>query len=88
MNPNRNHKCPCCENFTLPGDDIFPGSFFICPVCYWEDDNVQFDDPEFKCGANKESLNEARENYKAFRASSQRFIKLVRPPNEDEINNV
>lgn len=82
-----NHKCPCCENRTFPGDDIFPGSFFICPVCYWEDDNVQFENPEFSGGANDESLNEARSNYKAFGAINKKWLSNVRPPKPEEIDS-
>lgn len=79
-----NHRCPCCENRTLPGDDIFPGSFSICPVCYWEDDNVQYDDPNFTGGANKESLNEARANYKDFGAVNKEVLRYVRPATTEE----
>lgn len=43
--------CPCCGNLTFDADDVFPGSFEICPVCYWEDDDVQFLDPEYRGGA-------------------------------------
>lgn len=82
-----NHKCPCCENRTLPGDDIFPGSFYICPVCFWEDDNVQYEDPDFAGGANKESLNEARLNYTAFGAVNEESVRCVRPPTPKEMRH-
>ena len=59
--------------------------FEICPVCNWEDDDVQFNNPDFRGGANKESLNEARENYKKFGAASKKYIKEVRSPLPDEI---
>jgi hypothetical protein len=61
-------------------------TFEICPVFNWEDDNVQFNNPAFRGGANQESLNEARENYKNFGASSQKYIKEVRAPLPDEIS--
>ncbi|MBQ6845490.1 MAG: hypothetical protein IJO61_00020 [Oscillospiraceae bacterium] len=32
------------------------------------------------------SLNQARENYKKFRASSMRVKEFVRPPNENEFS--
>jgi hypothetical protein len=32
-------------------------------VCGWEDDNVQFDDPDFRGGANVPSLNEVRAEF-------------------------
>lgn len=64
-----------------------PGTFQICPVCYWEDDNVQFDDPSFAGGANQESLNDARANFKKFGASSSRFVGFVRDPLPDEVSD-
>lgn len=35
----------------------------ICSVCNWENDPIQLTNPEFRGGANKESLLEARESY-------------------------
>ena len=40
-----------------------PGSYEICPVCGWEDDRVQREDPDFAGGANTMSLNEAIKAY-------------------------
>jgi cysteine-rich CPCC protein len=54
-------------------------------VCGWEDDLVQFHDPDYRGGANKVSLNEARQNYAAFGASEERLKHLLRPPREEEI---
>ncbi len=45
---------------------------------------MQFDEPDFRGGANKESLNEARANYKKFGACSEEFAHLVRPPTVEE----
>ncbi len=53
--------CPCCGHFTL--SEMPPGTYEICPICNWEDDEVQFKDPTYKGGANTESLNEARKRY-------------------------
>ena len=55
------YACPCCGRLTLPEEP--PGTFDICKECGWEDDNVQFDDPDARGGANSESLREARERY-------------------------
>ena len=55
------YQCPCCGFLTL--DEEPPGTFDICTVCGWEDDNVQFDDPDFAGGANTMSLNEAKKAY-------------------------
>jgi hypothetical protein len=32
----------------------------VCGICGWEQDGVQLDDPDYRGGANSESLNEAR----------------------------
>ena len=50
----------CCGNHSLPPDSIYE----ICPVCGWEDDDIQNDDPNFEGGANDMSLNQAKEAYK------------------------
>jgi len=50
-------ECPCCKN------KIFTehGAYEICPICHWEDDPVQSNDPDYAGGANQMSLNQARE---------------------------
>ncbi|WP_410982840.1 CPCC family cysteine-rich protein [Bacillus cereus] len=55
------YTCPCCGYKTLEEEP--PGTFDICSICFWEDDNVQFDDPDYEGGANEESL---RQHQKAF----------------------
>src|SRR3712207_8061939 len=47
--------CPCCGYRTLREPEY--GSYDICPVCFWEDDSVQFSDPDYRGGANHESLD-------------------------------
>jgi hypothetical protein len=54
-----NKKCECCGFFTLPEDSIFE----ICPLCGWQDDGVQNDDPDYAGGANELSLNEYRSQW-------------------------
>jgi len=75
--------CPCCRFRTL--SEPPPGTFEICPVCFWEDDAVQFADPDATGGANDVSLREARANFAAFGASDRRFLDKVRPPEADEL---
>ena len=72
MNP-----CPCCgyEVFAEP-----PGSYDICPICFWEDDNVQLRYPEMGGGANKPSLIEAQKNYAALGVMEERFLGNIRKP--------
>lgn len=38
--------------------------FDICDICSWEDDDLQFENPDYRGGANSVSLNEARKAYK------------------------
>lgn len=66
MNPEKEgFVCPVCGKFTFEK----LGDFEICAVCGWENDKVQFLDPDFRGGANSMSLNEAREKY--FSCNSQ-----------------
>src|SRR5205814_8326840 len=75
------HACPCCGYRTLP--EAPPGTYEICPICFWEDDNVQFEDPDFTGGANRVSLKEAQKNFGDFGASERRLLKFVRRPTTD-----
>lgn len=74
--------CACCGHLTLEFD---PGDYEICPICFWEDDPVQSKDLDYKPGANKVSLNEARANYQAFGVSELEYKEDVRPPLPEEV---
>ena len=63
----KEYPCPCCGQLTL--EEKPPGTYLICRVCHWEDDPVQFDDPSYTGGANRVSLEQARENFRAFGVS-------------------
>lgn len=52
--------------------------YSICPICYWEDDPVQFEEPYYEGGANRVSLIQARINYKEFGACELDMKKYVR----------
>ncbi|XAM50337.1 hypothetical protein TVTCOM_04380 [Terrisporobacter vanillatitrophus] len=56
------YACSCCGNLSL--DEKPPGTFEICKICGWEDDEVQYNEPDYEGGANEISLNKARELYK------------------------
>lgn len=75
--------CPCCANLTL--SEAAPGTFEICPVCYWEDDETQFRDPDYRGGANVVSLNEAKSSYRSIGASAEEHTGVVRPPTLEEV---
>ena len=52
-------KCPVCGKFEFEEY----GDFDICPVCNWENDNLQYDEHNYSGGANDLSVNEARIEY-------------------------
>lgn len=69
-------KCPCCDYYTLNGS----GEYEICPVCFWEDDESQRHMPDMAGGANRVSLNEARQNFHKFGACEDSVKSKVRKP--------
>jgi hypothetical protein len=73
-----NYACPCCGFLTF--EDELGGTFEICPVCFWEDDFVQNNDPSYEGGANGINLNEAKKNFDSFGAIKSEFIREVRKP--------
>lgn len=78
----KKYTCPCCGYKTL--DEPPPGTYNICPICFWEDDGVQFDDPFYKGGANHVSLIEAQKNFVEFGACEKEMLKYVRKPSEND----
>ncbi len=73
------YACPCCGYLTYteePG-----GTYFICPVCFWED----VDNPDDADNANRVSLTEARRNFLEFYACSKKDLPHVRVPRLYEI---
>lgn len=52
-------KCPVCGKYEFDKS----GDWDICPVCNWENDNIQADDHNYAGGANDLSVNEARIEY-------------------------
>ena len=79
----KRYPCPCCGFLTMFGPIRY--TFDICPVCGWEDDEVQYDDPDHEEGANTVSLNQARSNYAKFGAAKKCSLPDVRPPRSYEI---
>lgn len=65
------YSCPCCEYKTLPTK----GEYFICPVCFWEDDgNV---DPNYYSSPNKMTLAQARDNFIKLGAMDESSIRFL-----------
>jgi hypothetical protein len=79
---NKKYECPCCGYLTL--EEKPPGTFEICPVCYWEDDDIQYYDPNYIGGANEVSLTQARINFRSFGAIDEGSIKYIRKPLDSE----
>jgi len=75
--------CKCCGYNTL---SEFPnGTFEICEICFWEDDIIQSNNPNYEGGSNRISLNHAKENFEKFGACEESMIKNVRKPSIDDI---
>ena len=77
------YECPCCRNYTLPEEA--PGTDYICKVCFWQDDYIQYHNPEYKGGANEECLSQARKNYREFGVSELKYSDKVRTPTFEEL---
>ena len=79
------YTCPCCGYLVFDGP---PGTYDICPICFWEDDIVQLAFPELDGGANDCSLIDSQKNYIAIGVSEMRFKVNVRTPNESDVRNL
>ena len=77
------YRCPCCGFYTL--NEKPTDSYEICPVCYWEVDRLQQKEADYEGGANRVSLNTARENFARCGAIEDRLADDVRKPFEDEM---
>ncbi|MGI8996758.1 MAG: CPCC family cysteine-rich protein [Pyrinomonadaceae bacterium] len=82
MTRKEKYSCPCCGYKTL--HQVPPRSWAICPICYWEDDPVQFDDPDYAGGANKVSLKQAQKNFAEFGTSEMEWRRYVRQPRDKD----
>ncbi len=73
-----NVRCLCCGSRTLTA----PGTFELCPVCWWLDDGQDEADADVVRGGPNGilSLTAARTNFLACGASDPRFVGHVRAP--------
>ena len=69
------HQCACCDHFTLENR----GQYDICPVCFWEDDGLDVDQPDAHSGPNQMSLREGRHNFELVGACEARHTVHVLP---------
>ena len=81
----RRIQCPCCGYFTIDGDEEVIIDY--CEVCGWRYDLPAHEVPNERIGYNKISLNDARENYKLFKASKKEFLGTdrIRDPLPEEL---
>jgi hypothetical protein len=79
------YYCPCCGYDTLKEEP--PGTYDICPICFWEDDPIQFNDPDYEGGANQVSLRQAQINFEQFGACEEDMIKNVFKPDKSYKRN-
>jgi hypothetical protein len=75
------YPCVCCGHLTMNDG---PGSYQICAVCFWEDDDIQLRWPDYSGGANRPSLIEAPQNFQDYGACDERSMEHVRRPEDDE----
>lgn len=78
------YPCVCCGYKTLPvpKEDAIA---YICPVCFWENDIFISSDDEPSDENRGMSLNEAKKNFKMYRACGKEYLSYVREPFESEI---
>lgn len=56
-------RCPVCGQYEFSRKDDYD----ICEICGWENDGLQYDDPDYEGGANEMSLNQAKRAWAAGR---------------------
>ncbi len=71
------YPCPCCGYLTLEKPP--PGTYQICPVCFWEDTN-NFEE----WGTNYCTLRQAQQNFNRWGVCEKEWGYLVRNPTESE----
>lgn len=76
-------RCPCCGYKTLEENSVYN----ICDICFWEDDIIQFEYPEYRGGANSISLKEAQRNFIEFGAYDKMYLNNVRSPDKYDLRD-
>jgi hypothetical protein len=84
-NSAERYPCPCCGYLVF---DDPPGSYDICPICFWEDDAVQLRYAGSAVGANHLCLLDAQRAYAGYADEVARGEQppgpLVRLPINDQ----
>jgi hypothetical protein len=76
------YTCLCCGYKSL--DEEPTDTYAICRICFWEDDGLQFRNPDYEDGVNGVSLRQAQKNFIKFGACDEDCIEFVRKPNRNE----
>jgi hypothetical protein len=58
-------------------DEEASGTYDICKVCFWKDDNVMIENPDYWGGANGVCLRQAQRNFIKFGASEKIHVESV-----------
>ena len=66
-------QCPCCDYFTLGKREEYE----ICPICFWEDDGVNFDKLDDYSSPNHKTLRQGREDFIKYGACDSTMVKNV-----------
>jgi hypothetical protein len=67
-------KCPCCSYYSIPkGED---GLFWICQVCYWENDLSEMCEEGY-IGVNGISISDAIDNFNNYGVSNMKWIDKI-----------
>jgi hypothetical protein len=53
--------------------------YLICPICFWEDEGQDLDEPDEESGPNHMTLRQARQNFVQFGACERTMVKNVIP---------
>ena len=70
-------KCPCCGQMTL--EDVNENS--ICPVCGWEDDWWDSNNPDSLPSCNYWTLNESR---RLFNETGKTMVQLYNEKHKEQ----
>ena len=63
------HKCVVC------GNDMILDECNVCEICDWEDDVLQEAEPDYRGGANPDSLNERKQWWEQHKVEDLRKAK-------------